>query len=52
MHVIDFSSPKAFDKLYWTTARRKTMPVVLCTTGLSEEQLAKSRRECKKDRRF
>ena len=45
--VIDFSSPKAFDKLM-DYCEKKNMPVVLCTTGLSEEQLA---RVCKKDRR-
>lgn len=39
--VIDFSSPKAFDDLMDTAAKRK-LPVVLCTTGLSEEQLVKA----------
>ena len=34
--VIDFSSPKAFDKLM-DYCEKRNMPVVLCTTGLSEE---------------
>ena len=38
--VIDFSSPKAFDKLMDYCEKRE-LPVVLCTTGLSEEQLAR-----------
>lgn len=38
--VIDFSNAKAVDGLLAYCASRK-MPVVLCTTGLSEEQLAK-----------
>lgn len=37
--VIDFCSAKAADKLLDFCVRRK-IPVVLCTTGLSEEQLA------------
>lgn len=38
--VIDFASAKAIDKLLdWCVAKK--MPVVLCTTGLSEEQLKK-----------
>lgn len=36
--VIDFSSSKATDKLL-DYCVRKNLPVVLCTTGLSEEQL-------------
>ena len=36
--VIDFSSPKAFDALLQTAIERK-LPVVLCTTGLSEAQV-------------
>lgn len=36
--VIDFSSPKAFDKLM-DYCEKKKLPVVLCTTGLSSEQL-------------
>lgn len=38
--VIDFSSAKAVDKLLeW--CGKKNLPLVLCTTGLSEEQVAK-----------
>ena len=38
--IIDFSSAKATDKLLECSAARQ-IPVVLCSTGLSEEQLAK-----------
>ena len=38
--IIDFSSAKATDKLLEYSAARQ-IPVVLCSTGLSEEQLAK-----------
>ena len=38
--VIDFSSAKITDKLLDYCVSRK-IPVVLCTTGLSEEQLSK-----------
>ena len=38
--VIDFSSAKAADALLDFCVERN-LPVVLCTTGLSEEQLAK-----------
>ena len=38
--IIDFSSAKATDALLAYCEKRK-LPVVLCTTGLSEEQLAK-----------
>ena len=38
--VIDFSTASAVDELL-DFCERKEMPVVLCTTGLSEEQLAK-----------
>ncbi|MCR5277872.1 MAG: 4-hydroxy-tetrahydrodipicolinate reductase [Lachnospiraceae bacterium] len=38
--VIDFSSAKATDKLL-DHCTKKGLPVVLCTTGLSDEQLAK-----------
>ena len=41
--VIDFSSAKIVDHLL-ETAEEKKLPVVLCTTGLSEEQLANVRR--------
>lgn len=37
--IIDFSSAKAVDKLLDYSARRE-IPAVVCTTGLSEEQLA------------
>jgi 4-hydroxy-tetrahydrodipicolinate reductase len=36
--IIDFSSPKAVDKLLAYSTLKK-IPVVLCTTGLTEEQL-------------
>ena len=38
--IIDFSSAKATDKLLGYSAARQ-IPVVLCSTGLSQEQLAK-----------
>ncbi|MCI5995558.1 MAG: 4-hydroxy-tetrahydrodipicolinate reductase [Blautia sp.] len=38
--VIDFASPKAEDTLMDYCAKRK-LPVVVCTTGLSEEQIQK-----------
>lgn len=38
--IIDFSTAKAVDALL-DYAQEKKLPVVLCTTGLSEEQLAK-----------
>ena len=38
--IIDFSSPKAFDGLL-EYAVEKQLPVVVCTTGLSEEQTAR-----------
>lgn len=40
--VIDFSSAKALDDLL-IYCEEKQVPVVLCTTGLAEEQLAKIR---------
>ena len=43
----DFSSAKATDALLDYCAERK-LPVVLCTTGLSEEQLAKVEETAKK----
>ena len=45
--LIDFSSAKATDALLDYCAERK-LPVVLCTTGLSEEQLAKVEETAKK----
>ena len=38
--IVDFSNAKAVDELL-TFCEEKKMPVVLCTTGLSEEQLAR-----------
>lgn len=38
--IIDFTSAKAVDKLL-AYSKEKNVPVVLCTTGLSEEQLKK-----------
>ena len=37
--IIDFASAKAVDNLI-SYSKEKKIPVVLCTTGLSEEQLA------------
>ncbi|MBO5609414.1 MAG: 4-hydroxy-tetrahydrodipicolinate reductase [Eubacterium sp.] len=37
--IIDFSSPKVFESLLAYSVE-KQLPLVLCTTGLSEEQLA------------
>lgn len=45
--IIDFASPKAIDTLLDYCAA-KNMPVVLCTTGLSEEQLVKVEETAKK----
>ena len=45
--IIDFSSAKATDKLLEYSAARQ-IPVVLCSTGLSEEQLAKVEETSKK----
>ena len=45
--IIDFSSAKATDKLLEYSAARQ-LPVVLCSTGLSEEQLAKVEETSKK----
>ncbi len=42
--IIDFSSSKIVDQLL-ETAAEKNLPVVLCTTGLSEEQLANVRKK-------
>ena len=44
--VIDFSSAKAADALLDFCVERN-LPVVLCTTGLSEEQLAKTKEAAK-----
>lgn len=45
--IIDFSNAAAADALL-THCEEKKMPVVLCTTGLSEEQLAKIPEAAKK----
>lgn len=45
--VIDFSNAGAVDALLDYCAEKK-LPVVLCTTGLSEEQLAKAEETAKK----
>lgn len=45
--LIDFSSAKATDALLAYCEKRQ-LPVVLCTTGLSEEQLAKVEETAKK----
>lgn len=45
--IIDFASAKAIDKLLDYVETRK-IPVVLCTTGLSEEQLARAEEVSKK----
>ena len=45
--IIDFASSKAIDKLLDYVETRK-IPVVLCTTGLSEEQLARVEEVSKK----
>ena len=45
--IIDFSSAKATDKLLEYSAARQ-IPVVLCSTGLSEEQLSKVEETSKK----
>lgn len=45
--IIDFASAKAIDKLVDYVETRK-IPVVLCTTGLSEEQLARVEEVSKK----
>lgn len=45
--IIDFASAKAIDKLLDYVETRK-IPVVLCTTGLSEEQIARVEEVSKK----
>ncbi len=45
--IIDFSSAKAVDALLSYSEKRQ-IPVVLCTTGLTEEQLAKVEETSKK----
>ena len=42
--IVDFSSSKIVDQLL-ETAVEKNLPVVLCTTGLSEDQLANVRKK-------
>jgi len=38
--LIDFSTPKILDDIL-TFSKEKKVPVVLCTTGYDDEQLAK-----------
>lgn len=45
--IVDFCSPKATDKLLDYCVRRQ-IPVVLCTTGLTQEQLEKVEEASKK----
>ncbi len=45
--IVDFSSPKVFDKMM-DYAVAKGIPVVVCTTGLSEEQIARLEEDSKK----
>lgn len=45
--IIDFSSPKAFDTMIDYSVE-KQVPVVVCTTGLSEEQIKRMEEESKK----
>ncbi|EJW92403.1 dihydrodipicolinate reductase, partial [gut metagenome] len=45
--IIDFSSAKAVDELLEYSVKRQ-LPVVLCTTGLNEEQLLKVEEAAKK----
>lgn len=45
--IIDFSSPKAFDAMIDYSVE-KQVPVVVCTTGLSEEQIKRMEEESKK----
>lgn len=45
--IIDFSNARQ-QMNCWGIAWRSRVPVVLCTTGLSEEQLAKVERSAKK----
>ena len=47
--VVDFSSYKAADALL-DACKEKKLPLVLCTTGLTEDQLKKCRRPAKKSR--
>ena len=45
--VIDFSSPKAFGRLM-DFCEKRNLPVVLCTTDVNEEQLARVEESAKK----
>lgn len=45
--IIDFSSPKAFDGLMDYAVKTKT-PAVVCTTGLSDEQIERLKEDSKK----
>ncbi|MCQ5149687.1 4-hydroxy-tetrahydrodipicolinate reductase, partial [Coprococcus eutactus] len=45
--IIDFAAAEAVDKVLDYGVRTQT-PIVLCTTGLSDEQLAKVKECCEK----
>ncbi len=45
--IVDFSSPKVFDTMM-DYAVKQGVPVVVCTTGLSEEQIARLDEDSKK----
>lgn len=45
--IIDFSSPKAFDAMMDYSVSRQ-IPVVVCTTGLSEDQIKRLEEDSKK----
>lgn len=45
--IVDFSSPKAFDAMMDYSVK-EGVPAVVCTTGLSEEQIARLNEESKK----
>ncbi len=45
--IIDFSSPKAFDAMMDYAVEKQVAPVI-CTTGLSDEQLARVKAESEK----
>ena len=46
--IVDFSSPKVFDAMLDYALANK-LPVVVCTTGLSEEQIAQGKTKNAKD---
>jgi 4-hydroxy-tetrahydrodipicolinate reductase len=45
--IVDFSSPKVFDAMM-DYAVRKQVPVVICTTGLSDEQIGRIEEDAQK----